>query len=177
MTKRVIFLLVISSVSVFTGCGGSTGTAKTDSGQKTAANSTAANNSAVASNSAVSANPNDAPVSAETMTPRDKRFNRAKHPVVDADPSATPLPLQFRPAADDSQIAVTMKPNGSVFEVRIFKSNPKLARVEATWLGEKEKELKFYLRNGTVLDVKTDKIVNLQSTSLKDLLEIAKVKP
>lgn len=123
------------------------------------------------------------PVSSSTDTPNvaanapktdfRTRINRDR---IDANPSATPLPLKFKKAAENSEAAITMNTDGSIFEVRVFKSHPQLAKVEATWLDAKEKALKFYLKNGQVLEVKTDRVADLPSTPAAQLLEIAGLK-
>jgi len=99
---------------------------------------------------------------------RSKRRNR-----VDVNPSATPEPPTFRPAPENSESAVTMNADGSIQEIRVFKSHPQLEKVEATWFDPKEKALKVYLKNGQVLDAKTDRIASLQSASSSELLQIA----
>lgn len=84
-----------------------------------------------------------------------------------------PPPLQFRKAAEDSEIATAMNAQGDVVETRIFKSHPRLERVEAVWKGAKEAEFKIFLKDGKIIDVKTGRIVNLQTASVRDLLAIA----
>lgn len=93
--------------------------------------------------------------------------------IVDAPASGTPPPLNFREAAEDSEIAVTMNSDGSILEIRKFNTDPQLSRIEATWSGPKEKSLKIFLRRGKVLNVKTDRIQNLQTAPTSLLLEIA----
>ena len=107
---------------------------------------------------------------------RDKRFNRVNRPIAPIDPSATPVPLKFHPAGEDSQVAVTMKPDGRVYEVRVFKSHPQFAKIEATWVDGKTKDLEIQLRDGRILKVRTDQIANLQTAPTKDLLAIAGLK-
>ncbi|MEO7659576.1 MAG: hypothetical protein ABIV48_08175 [Pyrinomonadaceae bacterium] len=100
----------------------------------------------------------------------DERTNRRR---VDVDPSATPLPLNFKPAAEDSEAAVTMDQSGAILEVRVFKTHPQLAKVEATRLDEKHKAVKVYMRSGKVVEIKTDKIERLETISSKEILAIA----
>lgn len=102
--------------------------------------------------------------------------NRGK-PLVDHPASGPPPAPQFQPAGEDSEIAVTMKPDGSIYEIRVFKSHPQLSKVEALWNGINEKTLKFYLRNGGVVEKQTDRLNNLQTASTNLLLEIAGLEP
>ncbi|CAN5580994.1 hypothetical protein BH10ACI2_BH10ACI2_21990 [soil metagenome] len=167
--RRILIVAVATVLS--SGCGQSLNPVKT---------ATPGNGSDNSSNSqpAANADPNVIPntETANVGAPLDKRFNRANRPLVDADSPATPLPLRFAPAGDNSQIAVTMKDDGSVFEVRVFKSQPVIARVEATWLEGNERELKYSLKNGKILVIKTDRIENLKTASLPVLLDIAGLK-
>ncbi len=117
------------------------------------------------SNSGSTSAPSDNPV-----VRFDERTNRRR---VDVDPSATPLPLNFKPAGEDSESAVTMDQSGAILEVRVFKTHPQLAKVEATRLDERQKAIKIYMRSGKVVEIKTDKIERLETISSKDILEVA----
>ena len=70
-----------------------------------------------------------------------------------------------------------MKPNGQVFEIRVFRSHPQLAKVEATWIGVNEKDVKIFLRNGAMREVNTDQIANLKSATAGELLQLAGIGP
>lgn len=94
----------------------------------------------------------------------------------DAPVSGTPPSPSFQPAAEDSEIATTMGPNGSFVEIRVFKSHPQLAKVEATWLDARTKALKIYLRDGRIVDKTSDRIPNLKQTTAAELLALAGVK-
>lgn len=100
-----------------------------------------------------------------------ERTNRRRR--VDVDPSATPPPPNFRPAAEDSESAITMDQTGAVLEIRVFKKHPQIAKVEAIRLNETTKTLKVYLRDGKVVEVKTDRVDRLETISTGDILEIA----
>ncbi len=89
------------------------------------------------------------------------------------EPSGKPIPLIYKKAAENSEIAVTMNDDGSVLEIRVFRDHPMLIKVEATRLGEKDKALKIYLQNGKTLDVKTDRVPNLGLVSSSEILQIA----
>lgn len=88
-------------------------------------------------------------------------------------PLGTPPPLEFRKGAENSLTATTMNDEGQAVEVRIFKDHPQLARVEATWLGPKEKLLRITLRNGSVVEVHTDKLSTLATATTQQLIQLA----
>jgi hypothetical protein len=85
----------------------------------------------------------------------------------------TPPPLEFRKGAENSRTATTMNSDGQAVEVRIFKGHPKLARVEATWLGPKEKLVRITLRDGSTLEVRTDQLADLATATSEQLLKLA----
>ena len=88
-------------------------------------------------------------------------------------PASGPPPLQFRKAAEDSEIATSMNERGEVVETRVFKSHPQIVRAEAVWKNAKDALLKITLRDGKTIDVKTDRLVNLQTATTRDLMEIS----
>src|SRR5258706_5908315 len=81
--------------------------------------------------------PNTATVN--TAPPANMRDRRMSRKMIDVNPTGTPPPPQFHPAAEDSESAVTMNRDGAVVEIRLFKRHPQLARVEGTWLDTKNK--------------------------------------
>jgi len=85
--------------------------------------------------------------------------------------------LRWEPAAEDSQITSAMNASGQMYESRIFKRHPQLVKVDATWINPKEKSLKIVLRNGRVMDVTTDKIVNLKLATAAQILELVGIEP
>jgi len=87
--------------------------------------------------------------------------------------SGSSVPLEFRPGPENSEIATTMNEKGQPVEVRVFKGNPQLDRVEAVWLGPSEKLVKITLRNGGTVQVRTDRIANLGSAPSDLLLGLA----
>ena len=70
-----------------------------------------------------------------------------------------------------------MNANGQVFETRVFKDNPQLAKVEMLWISTTDKRVKIYLRNGKTVQSAGDRIDNLTTVSASVLLDIAGVKP
>ena len=88
-------------------------------------------------------------------------------------PLGTPAPLEFRPGAENSRTATTMDAEGQAVEIRIFKDHPQLVRVEATWLGPKDKLLRITLRNGSTVEVRTDQIAALATATSRQLVALA----
>ncbi|MFZ1702329.1 MAG: hypothetical protein WBO10_07840 [Pyrinomonadaceae bacterium] len=92
---------------------------------------------------------------------------------VDTNPNATPAPLDFRPAGENSKVAVSMGADGVVREVRIFDGHPRLAKIELTLLANGDKDLKFTMKDGKVIERRTSKINDLATAKASDLLAIA----
>lgn len=104
----------------------------------------------------------------DTIAERSNRKNR-----VDANPNATPAPLQFRPAAENSRAALAMNSDGSIREVRIFDKHPVLASVEAISAGGLQKDVTIKLRSGKVVKLRTDRVSDLATVSIQTLLDLA----
>jgi len=121
--------------------------------------------------SAEAPNSPDATVPSGSFEVRDKRKNR-----VDANPNTKPEPLVFRTAPENSETATTMTADGSILEIRVFKGHPQLAKVEVTWTDPKDKSMKVYLKNGTVVDAKTDRIGNLRDTRSIEIMQVAGIR-
>lgn len=173
---KFTFFIVLAA-SVISACSSSAETARVSpsSNAKTppAVNAPANANS----DQAVTTENGQANVDANTPgSPMDAAVNRGKK-LVDTPASGPPPPLRFEPAGDDSEVAASMRPDGTVFEVRVFKTDPQIAKVELTWLSPTEKAVKLYLRGGKVMDIKTDKIPNLKTTTLKQLREAFGIQP
>ncbi len=113
--------------------------------------------------------PPDLPANYVASTnPRDPK-NKKERP--DMNPAATPEATSFRTAPENSEHSVMMDADGSIKEVRVFKSHPQIAKVEATWTDPSSKNLKVYLKNGKTLEAKTDKIPSLQSAASELILQ------
>lgn len=93
--------------------------------------------------------------------------------LVDAPATGKPPAPKFNPSGENSETAVTMNKDGQFVEVRIFRDHPQFARIEATWIGLPLKELKFTLRNGSVITKRTERLQNLQMATTAELAEIA----
>jgi len=167
--RSSIFLLFVAFLGSFAwGCSGPTDTAKTASKPNV-------NNPIAPSNQSQTEGPNSAVNTAPTANIRDRRVG-GKQTMIDANHSGKALPPQFQPAAENSEWAATMNADGSVDEIRVFRSHPQLAKVEVTWLEPKNKDAKFYLRDGKVLEVRTDRLGSLKTVTTTELLAIAGVK-
>ena len=163
-SSKFLLFTVLVGVLAF-GCSGTSETVRTAPGQNS--------NSTVPSGNGQTENSNNGGPNAEPIANYRNRGGLANEKMVDVNPSGTPVPPEFKPAAEDSESAVTMNSDGTALEIRVFRSHPQLARVEVTWLGPKDKDVKFYLRNGQILNIKTDRVPNLQTATTKELLEIA----
>lgn len=104
--------------------------------------------------------------------PRDpqNRKPRAENP-----PGPPPQPVEPKPGPENSEISTMMNEDGSITEFRFFKDHPLLARVEANWMDPRVKTLKVYLKNGRVLEAKTDKIPYLHEAKSDLILSIVGV--
>lgn len=107
---------------------------------------------------------------AATANRRSEAGTRGERP--DTRPDATPMPLQFKPAAEDSEIAIAMERDGTVREVRVFRSHPKLAKVEMTYKPAEDKTIRVTLRDGKTVEVKSNRIKALQSAKASELLAL-----
>ena len=113
------------------------------------------------------------PVSSNRVLSGDTIADRANRQVrADAKPDSTPAPLVFKPAPENSEIAVTMQSDGLIVETRVFKGHPTLARAELSY-GKGERTLKVTLRDGRTLIVKADKIESLRDTMAAQIIAMA----
>ena len=91
----------------------------------------------------------------------------------EADPNLPQAPLQFRAAPGNSEIATTMNASGRPVEIRVFRSDPNIARVESTWLDEKQRLLRITFKDGRIIETKTDKFNSLLEMSAVDIAALA----
>jgi hypothetical protein len=82
-----------------------------------------------------------------------------------------PTPGHFD-APEDSTITTTMNKSGQVVESRVFKTHRQLAKVDSTWIGPQERQIKIYLRDGNNHEVTTDKLPSLRAASSTDILAL-----
>ena len=113
------------------------------------------------------------PATANKISPDSSIANRANRPQrADANPNATPAPLQFKPAPENSRFAVAMQADGSVREVRIFDRHPTLMSVEAISTGRPQKDVTIKLRSGEVVRKRTDRLTDLAGASSRLIAEL-----
>lgn len=102
------------------------------------------------------------------------RARRRLRPV--ENPSASPVPPTMSPAPENSEGMIAMLPDGTINEVRVFRSHPKITRVDTFFTRPGVKRVKIALRDGRVVELETDRIDNLLSISSADLLQIAGIR-
>jgi hypothetical protein len=93
------------------------------------------------------------------------------------DPSATPPPIAFQKAPENSEFAAYMEKGGMVVETRIFKGHPQLNSVIMKWIDPQTRALKVTLQNGKVVERQPVRIANLRTVSTTELLNIIGIKP
>ncbi|CAN5746089.1 hypothetical protein BH24ACI1_BH24ACI1_28590 [soil metagenome] len=86
---------------------------------------------------------------------------------------ATPMAY---PAPDNSEISSTMN-NNVPTEIRTFKNNPMLVKMERIFVDVKNPQIKVYLKNGKVVNVPPGKISNPATVSADEILSAAGVAP
>jgi hypothetical protein len=101
---------------------------------------------------------------------------RGRRERVDIDPSATPLPLTFEKAGENSEFAIWMDQEGSVSEMRVFSNHKQIQKAELKWLDAKVRSIKVLLKNGKTAEVKTDKVTSIRKMSSSDLLSLVGIK-
>lgn len=105
--------------------------------------------------------------------PRDPK-NKKPRPVNPPGPPSQPS--EPKPAAENSEVSAMMNEDGSITEFRIFKDHPRIAKVEANWMDPRSKNLKVFLKNGKILQAKTDQIPYLHEATSEQILRIVGVK-
>lgn len=105
--------------------------------------------------------------------PRDPKNKKPReiHP-----PGPASVPSEPRSAPEDSEMSAMMNEDGSITEIRVFKSHPQIARVEATFLDPRSKKVKVLLRNGQVREATTDKIPQLNEAKTDQILSVIGVR-
>ena len=162
-------ILIWAAISVILGSG--TG-CSTSSGPDNRASSETSNTGSPAQNSSGGPNSsNTASLPSSSFQARDRRKDRAN-----VNTNAKPEPLVFRAAPENSESATTMTADGSILEIRVFKSHPQIARVESLWVDPKDKLLRVYLKNGRMIEVRTDRLSTLRSAKVVEILEVAGIR-
>ncbi len=101
-----------------------------------------------------------------------RNWGAKKGGTADAAPiEATPM---VYPAPDNSEISSTMN-NNVPTEIRTFKNNPMLIKMEKIFVDVKKPQIKVYLKNGKVVNVPPGKISNSATASADEILSAAGV--
>lgn len=170
---RRLFALLLVAV-LFAGCSSEAKTSNGASNNKKPVSPGQNSNSIIASNPDSPMNSDAEPSNTKLTPTRAEIREKLRQKNLINSPSSGPLPPpQFRPAPENSKIATTMNGEGAVIETRVFKNNPQLVKVEMTWAGPKDKTFKIFLKNGKVVEAKSDNIDNLESTPTSVLLKLA----
>ncbi len=107
----------------------------------------------------------------------DRRGTRSRQGErADVDPSATPPPMAFQKAPENSEFGTSMEANGIVLEKRVFKGHPQLRSAEITWTDPQTRSLKVTLKNGKIVERKGVGTINLRTISSAELLNIIGIK-
>ena len=104
----------------------------------------------------------------------DDRYSRSYRVVTVTTADDATVALEgFAEAGEDSTLTSTMNAKGQVLEIRVFRSHPQLAKVEATWISPQQEFLELFLRDGNKREVETDKLQNLKTATAAELLQLA----
>lgn len=82
-------------------------------------------------------------------------------------PNAKPLSY---PAPDYSEVASKMNEQGQMLEVRTFKDNPTLAKIERLYVELNKPVVTAYLKNGKKVDLTSAKIENPMRSSAEEII-------
>lgn len=96
------------------------------------------------------------------------------------DKNAAPIeaqPVTGYAAADDSEIKSGMDERGTPYEIRIFRNNPSLLKVEKILTDMKNPQIRVYLKNGRVVGVPFAKLRNPATASVNEILVAAGAAP
>ncbi len=85
------------------------------------------------------------------------------------------IPMAY-PAPDNSEISSVMN-NNVPTEIRTFKNNPMLVKMERSFVDVKNPQIKVYLKNGKVLDVPPGEISNPATASADEILSAVGLAP
>lgn len=173
MKTQLIFAFILAAASLNWACSGCSKTMPQANSPVSAFNKTAASPSP-SQTSTPNTNPANSVTNAQTGTFANPPNNKK---VVNSPTNETPSQLRFQPAAEDSEIASSMNSSGQMYSIRVFRNHPQLAKVESVWVNKKDKALKIFLKDGRVLEVTTDRILNLKQATTAQLLELVGIQP
>ncbi len=170
---RILFVLSVVAI-LFAGCSSNANTTTTLATGNRNGSDARNSNTVVPSDPNRPADPGTESANVKLTPTKAERADKLRQKNLAAAPTSGPPALpQFRPAPENSQIATSMNGEGAVIETRVFKNHPQLAKVEMTWAGPQDKSFKIFLRNGKVIEAKSDKINDLKDVPTSILLEMA----
>ncbi len=85
--------------------------------------------------------------------------------------------MKTLPAPDDSTFSAEMNAKGQPVETRTFKSHPVLAKVEKITTSPREYVFKVYLKNGKVIESKSEKLKDFRVIAPVNILDAVGIKP
>lgn len=85
--------------------------------------------------------------------------------------------MRENPAPDDSTFSAEMNGKGQPVETRTFKSHPILAKVEKITMSPRDYVFKIYLKNGKVVESKSDDLKDFRVISPLNILDVIGMKP
>lgn len=167
-----LFVLAFLSI-IFVNCGG---------------NSPSSNSMAVNTNSSISETQTNS-VSTSNVEQAEPAFNSLSKKVGDGYPapananvtvvntSKVTEEMKEQPAPDDSTFSAEMNAKGQPVETRTFKSHPVLAKVEKITMSPRDYVFKIYLRNGKVVESKSDELKDFRVIAPVNILDAIGMKP
>jgi hypothetical protein len=173
MNRAVRLSLMLIFAFTFAGCGGNAagdGTTDANTGQ------TAANN---APNTVVSSNQENlqSALNGETKEIESGFPVPANANVVVVNTNQAVDTIREKPAPDDSTFTAEMNAKGQPVETRTFRSHPVLAKIEKITLNPREYVFKVYLKNGKVIESKSDELKDFRVIAPENILLAVGVKP
>jgi hypothetical protein len=167
---KTLSILIIMAASLASACTSSTAQRKDPTPTPERSNS-----NVVKTNTPPTPNNGVSPSSGNTSSGRPVRNVRGRERI-DINPSATPLPLSFEKAGENSQFALSMDNTGAVIETRLFEKHPQLKKAELRTSDAKTRVLKLYLTNGKTTEGRTEKLKSIKTASATELLAVAGIK-
>ncbi|CAN5707499.1 hypothetical protein BH20ACI4_BH20ACI4_11190 [soil metagenome] len=85
--------------------------------------------------------------------------------------------MREKPAPDDSTFTAEMNGKGQPVETRTFRSHPILKKVEKITMSPRDYVFKIYLKNGKVVESKSDQLKDFRVISPLNILDAIGMKP
>ena len=85
--------------------------------------------------------------------------------------------MRENPAPDDSTFSAEMNGSGQPVETRTFRSHPILAKIEKITVSPRDYVFKIYLRNGKVVESKSDDLKDFRVIAPLNILDAIGMKP